>query len=45
MHGARLQNYPINIGEDDKAGGINPGWGLSNVLTCNLCFRVWNMKE
>ena len=45
MQGAGLQNYLIDIGEDDGAGGRNPGWGLSNILTSNWCFRFWNMKE
>ena len=45
MQGGGLQNYPIDIGEDDKAGGRNPSWDLSNIFTCNWCFKVWNMKE
>ena len=45
MQGEGLQNYLIDTGEDDEAGGRNLGWVLSNILTCNWYFKVWNMKD
>ena len=45
MQGVGLQNFLIDTGEDDEAGGGITGWGLSNILTCNWYLRVWNLKE
>ena len=38
--GGKVQKYRIGTGEDDKDGGRNLGWGLSNTFTCNQCFKV-----